>query len=419
MDEYILRYRDVCGTTTLTIIGPKIMIDLSDRVFVVHYHEIGLKGRNRDRFEEQLCANVRKALTGLPFKTVRRISGRLLVILRPDSPEDAVARRLRTVFGIAYVAPAVVCAQDIETVRETTWRLVQDRTFRTFKIDAKRSEKRYPMTSVEINIDVGDCIRIRSGAKVQLNSPELTCHIEIVEKIALLFTDRLRGPGGLPVGVSGKAVSLLSSGIDSPVASYRIMKRGVEIVFVHFHSQPYTNRNSQRNVEEIVSVLTRRQYRSTLYLVPFIGVQEKIMAGAPASHRVILYRRAMLRIAERIALKEKAKALVTGENIGQVASQTLSNILTINEVATLPVLRPLSGDDKEEIIAAAQRIGTYDISIEPYEDCCSLFVPSHPETHANPQTVQAMEAGLDLDPALEQAVAAAEVKTFEADFSRV
>ncbi len=395
------------------------MIDLSDRVFVVHYHEIGLKGRNRDRFEEQLCANVRKALTGLSFKTVRRISGRLLLVLRPDSPEDDVARRLRTVFGIAYVAPAVVCAQDIETIRETAWRLVKDRAFGTFKIDAKRSEKRYPMTSVEINIDVGDCIRIRAGAKVQLNNPELTCHIEIVEKIALLFTDRLRGPGGLPVGVSGKAVSLLSSGIDSPVASYRIMKRGVEIIFVHFHSQPYTNRNSQRNVEEIVSVLTRHQYRSALYLVPFISVQEKIMAGAPASHRVILYRRAMLRIAERIALKEKAKALVTGENIGQVASQTLSNILTINEVATLPVLRPLSGDDKEEIIAAAQRIGTFDISIEPYEDCCSLFVPLHPETHANPQTVQAMEAGLDLDPALEQAVATAEVKTFEADFSRL
>lgn len=395
------------------------MIDLSDRVFVVHYHEIGLKGRNRDRFEEQLCANVRKALAGLPFKTVRRISGRLLVVLRPDTPEDAVARRLRTVFGTAYVASAVVCAQDIETVRETAWALVRDRAFRTFKVDAKRSEKRYPLTSVEINADVGDCIRIRSGAKVQLNDPELTCHVEIVEKIALLFTDRLRGPGGLPVGVSGKAVSLLSSGIDSPVASYRIMKRGVEVVFVHFHSQPYTNRNSQRNVEEIVSVLTRHQYRSTLHLVPFIAVQEKIMSGAPASHRVILYRRAMLRIAERIAVKEKAKALVTGENIGQVASQTLSNILTINEVAALPVLRPLSGDDKEEIITAARRIGTYDISIEPYEDCCSLFVPRHPETHANPQTVQAMEAGLDLDPVLSQTLAATEVKAFEADFSGV
>jgi thiamine biosynthesis protein ThiI len=286
-------------------------------------------------------------------------------------------------------------------------------------VDAKRSEKRYPMTSVEINADVGDCLRIRSGAKVQLNDPELTCRIEIVERIALLFTDRLRGPGGLPVGVSGRAVSLLSSGIDSPVASYRIMKRGVEIVFVHFHSQPYTNRNSQRNVEEIVSVLARHQYRATLHLVPFIAVQEKIMAGAPASHRVILYRRAMLRIAERIAVKEKAKALVTGENIGQVASQTLSNILTINEVATLPVLRPLSGDDKEEIIAAARRIGTYDISIEPYEDCCSLFVPRHPETHANPETVQAMEAGLDLDPVLSQTLAATETKTFEADFSKV
>jgi thiamine biosynthesis protein ThiI len=393
------------------------MIDLSDRVFVVHYHEIGLKGRNRDRFEDQLCHNVRRTLAGLPFKAVRRISGRLLVILRPESPTDVVARRLQTVFGVAYVAPAVVCGQAIETIRESAWALIQDRTFSTFKIDAKRSEKRYPMTSVEINIDVGDCVRVRSGAKVQLNGPDLTCHIEVVERIALLFTERFRGPGGLPLGVSGKAVSLISSGIDSPVASYKIMKRGVEIVFVHFHSQPYTSRNSQRNVEEIVSVLTRRQYRSTLYLVPFIEVQQKIMAGAPASHRVILYRRAMFRIAERIALREKARALVTGENVGQVASQTLSNMLAINEVVTLPVLRPLAGEDKEEIVAAAQRIGTYEISIEPYEDCCSLFVPRHPETHASVDTVRAMEAGLGLDPAIEAVLAATEVKTFEADFS--
>jgi thiamine biosynthesis protein ThiI len=395
------------------------IIALSDRVFVVHYHEIGLKGRNRDRFEERLCVNVRRALAGLPFKTVRRISGRLLVALQGDSPVDLVARRLRTVFGIAYVAPAVVCGQNIATLRETAWALLRDLKFETFKIDAKRSEKKYPLTSVGINTDVGEAVRLRSGARVQLKDPDLTCYIEIVEKIALLFTERMRGPGGLPSGISGRAVSLISSGIDSPVASYKIMKRGVEIVFVHFHSQPYTDRNSQRNVEEIVSVLTRHQYRSTLYLVPFIGVQEKIMAGAPASHRVILYRRAMLRIAERIAHQEGAKALVTGENIGQVASQTLSNILAINEVATLPVLRPLSGEDKEEIVAAAQRIGTYDISIEPYEDCCSLFVPRNPETHASAQTVRNMEAGLDLDPIIEQVLAASEVKTFEADFSKV
>jgi thiamine biosynthesis protein ThiI len=254
---------------------------------------------------------------------------------------------------------------------------------------------------------------------VQLKDPDLTCHIEIVEKIALLFTERLRGRGGLPMGISGRAVSLISSGIDSPVASYKIMKRGVEIVFVHFHSQPYTSRSSQRNVEEIVSVLTRHQYRSTLYLVPFIDVQQKIVEGAPSSHRVVLYRRVMLRIAEQIALKERARALVTGENVGQVASQTLSNILAINEVVALPVLRPLAGEDKEEIVAAAQRIGTYDISIEPYEDCCSLFVPRHPETHANVQTVRDMEARLGLDPVIEQVIAASEVKMFEADFGKL
>ena len=395
------------------------MIDSVAQVFVVHYREIGLKGRNRDRFEERLCLNIRSALAGLSFNSVRRISGRILLGLRHDSPVDLIAQRLQTVFGVAYVAPAVLCPGDIDAIRESAWDLLKDRKFQTFKIDARRSEKTYPMTSMEVNADIGETVRQRSGARVQLKDPELTCHIEIVQKIGLLFTERLQGPGGLPVGISGRAVSLISSGIDSPVASYKIMKRGVEVVFVHFHSQPFTSRNSQHNVEEIVCLLTRHQYHSTLYLVPFLGVQQRITAGATSSHRVILYRRAMLRIAEHIARKEGAEALITGENIGQVASQTLPNILAINDAVSLPVLRPLAGEDKQDIISEAQRIGTYETSIEPYEDCCSLFVPRHPETRADLLAVTKMEAALDLDPVIEQVTAAAEIKTFEADFGNL
>ncbi len=411
-----LTFRDIFPFHVYRLTFHGFFMDSPEGIFVVHYHEIGLKGRNRDRFEKQLCDNIRKALTGLPFADVRRISGRLFVSLSKNSPLDRIGQRLQTVFGIAYVANGVMCRQDIGSIRETAWNLVKDRTFRSFKIDAKRSEKRYPMTSVEINVDVGEAVRTRSGAKVQLNEPDLTCHIEIVEKIAILYTDRLRGPGGLPVGVSGRGVSLISSGIDSPVASYRIMKRGVEIIFVHFHSHPFTSRNSQRNVEEIISLLTRHQYRSILYMVPFLEVQKKIVEGSPSSHSVILYRRAMFRIAERIAVGERAKTLVTGENVGQVASQTLDNIHAINDAASLPVLRPLAGEDKEEIIEEAKKIGTYEISIEPYEDCCSLFVPRNPETHAEVRSVREMEAGLDLLPLIDRVIASAVIRTIPSDY---
>ncbi len=385
----------------------------NDRFILIHYHEIGLKGKNRGKFERHLMTNINRALKGVPCGKVERLSGRMMLSLTSESPIDVIRERLLTVFGIANFSEAVIAKRNIEAIRETTWTLAQKTDFESFKIVTRRGDKTFPLNSDQINRDVGKHIQTLSGARVLMDNPDLTCFIEIAPQRIFIYAEKIPAPGGLPVGSNESAVSLISSGIDSPVASYKIMKRGVKLTYVHFHSQPYTNRNSQRNTEDLVRLLTRHQYVSDLYLVPFVEIQRHIMTRAPASYRVILYRRAMLRIAETIAEKVNAQALVTGENVGQVASQTLSNMRAIEEVTPLPILRPLAGDNKEEIINEARRIDTYQISIEPYEDCCSVFVPKHPETRANLEKVLEIESTLDLAPLIEQTLTQTERKTFK------
>ena len=380
---------------------------------LIHYHEIGLKGKNRGRFERRLMININRALKDVPCGKLERLSGRMMLALTSESPIDVIRERLSTVFGIANFSEAVVAKRNIEAIRETAWTLAQKADFESFKIVTRRGDKTFPLNSDQINRDVGKHIQTLSGARVLMDNPDLICFIEIAPQRIFIYAEKIPAPGGLPVGSNERAVSLLSSGIDSPVASYKIMKRGVKLTYVHFHSQPYTNRNSQRNTEDLVRLLTRHQYVSDLYLVPFVEIQRHIMTQAPASYRVILYRRAMLRIAEAIAEKVDAQALVTGENVGQVASQTLSNMRAIEEVTPLPILRPLAGDNKEEIINEARRIGTYQISIEPYEDCCSVFVPKHPETRANLEKVREIESTLDLAPLIAQTLEQTERKTFK------
>ena len=385
----------------------------NNQFMLIHYHEIGLKGKNRGKFERRLMTNITRALKDVPCGKLERLSGRMMLALTSESPIDVIRERLSTVFGIANFSEAVVAKRNIEAIRETTWALAQKADFESFKIVTKRGDKTFPLNSDQINRDVGKHIQTLSGARVLMDNPDLICFIEIAPQRIFIYAEKIPAPGGLPVGSNERAVSLLSSGIDSPVASYKIMKRGVKLTYVHFHSQPYTNRNSQRNTEDLVRLLTRHQYVSDLYLVPFVEIQRHIMTRAPASYRVILYRRAMLRIAEAIAQKVDAHALVTGENVGQVASQTLSNIRAIEEVTLLPILRPLAGDNKEEIINEARRIGTYQISIEPYEDCCSVFVPKHPETRANLEKVREIESTLDLAPLIIQTLEQTERKTFK------
>jgi thiamine biosynthesis protein ThiI len=244
---------------------------------------------------------------------------------------------------------------------------------------------------------------------VRLRNPELTCWIEVVEDYAIIYVERLPGLGGLPSGTSGKVVVLLSGGIDSPVAAWKIIKRGCTAVFVHFHSFPYTNKESQEKAKQISQLLSHYQLRSKIYLVPFAEIQRHIMVDTPAETRVVLYRRFMLRLAEAIAHQEKARVLVTGDSVGQVASQTIENIDVISRAVAMPILRPLVGDDKLEIVEVARRIGTYEISIQPDQDCCSLFVPKHPATKADLGEIETSEHRLDVAEAMKQAVVSAEV----------
>jgi thiamine biosynthesis protein ThiI len=378
--------------------------------FIVHYHEIALKGANRIFFEKQLRKNILRAGSKDDIREVQLLRGRVLVKPQPDCKLDRLVEALKKVFGIANFAPAFRVEQNITPVTETALRLARNRRFQSFRIATRRSQKAFPMNSVAVNTHVGEKVRQATGAKVDLKNAEFTIYIEIYDNHALVYCDRIEGAGGLPVGVSSNAVALLSSGIDSPVASYKIMRRGVHLVFVHFHSVPYTSAASVENTKKLVEHLTQFQFKSKLYLVPFLETQQHITSATPPGYRVIFYRRMMMRIAEKIAFKNKASALVTGENVGQVASQTLPNILAINEAVSLPVLRPLAGDDKQDIIKMAEKIGTYEISIEPYDDCCSLFVPGNPETRAKMARVFAFEKHLDIEALVEKAVSEAEVE---------
>ena len=380
------------------------------RYFVCHYHEIGLKKNNRAFFENRLRRNIEKALLGLPFVLVRRISGRLIVELGPDPPVEEIGLRLRKVFGLSSIAPAWLSGQDMESLQKNLWQLVRQVDFETFKIHARRAHKDFPLTSQQMNEELGAFLVRQSGKRVQLEDPDLTCYVEIVEKYAFLYFDRFKGPGGLPVSCSGKVVVLLSGGIDSPVAAYKIMKRGCRVVFVHFHSHPYTTLESQEKVRQLVSILDEHQYGSRLYFVPFAECQRQIVALTPAETRVILYRRLMMRLAQCIAFKEGAQALATGESIGQVASQTLENLRAISQVALLPVLRPLIGEDKEEIIRLARQIGTFEVSILPDSDCCSLFIPRHPETRAKPEAIDRIEGQLNLEKMVQETLQQTEVE---------
>ena len=384
-----------------------------DRLFVIHYNELGLKKGNRDYFENRLCANINAVLEDCRAEKAQRISGRILLPLKPDAEVPEIQQRLARVFGIAYFAEAWICPLAVVDMERNAWSLIEGRTFNSFRIHARRADKRFPHTSVEINQRVGAYVKERTSARVDLENAELTCTIEVLDRHSLIYVDRLPGPGGLPVGTGGKVVVLLSGGIDSPVAAWKMIKRGCTPVFVHFHSFPYTNKESQEKAKQIARLLADYQLRSKIYLVPFAEVQRHIMVDTPLETRVILYRRYMLRLAERIAQREKARVLVTGDSVGQVASQTIENIDVISRAVRMPILRPVIGEDKLEIVGVARRIGTYEISIQPDQDCCSLFVPKHPETKANLRQVEASESRLNVEEVMDVALESAEVVVSE------
>jgi thiamine biosynthesis protein ThiI len=386
---------------------------------VVHYQEIALKGKNRPWFIGRLVRNIREATSDLNVPQVRPLNGRIEVVLGAGARYDEVRGRLERVFGIANFARAGRTARDVETIANALIADLGDRDTPSFRVSAKRSDKRFPMTSPQIEREVGGRIKSARGWHVDLSSPALTVHVEILNAEAFYFFGKDRGPGGLPSGISGRVACLLSGGIDSPVAAYRLMKRGCSTLLVHFHSYPFLSRASQEKVRELAELLTTYQLHTRLRLVPFGEIQREIVLSVPQPLRVVMYRRMMVRIAERLARQWGAKALVTGEVVGQVASQTLDNISVIDSVASMPILRPLVGTDKEEITAEAQRIGTYPISIVPDQDCCQLFTPRHPATRAQAPEVEAVEKALPIEEWIARAVDAAEVEEYHFPKPRV
>jgi thiamine biosynthesis protein ThiI len=380
---------------------------------VVHYQEIALKGRNRPWFVSRLVRNIREATSDLDIKSVRALQGRLEVVLGETAEWTAVRDRLANVFGAANFARAGRAKLDIDAIAQQILGELGPENPRSFRVSARRADKRFPFTSPQIEREVGGRIKEARGWHVDLGNPELTIHVETLSNEAFYFFGKDPGAGGLPVGVSGRVVCLLSGGIDSPVAAWRLMRRGCRVLFVHFHSYPILSRASQEKARELVRLLTNYQFRSRLFLVPFGEIQQQVVLSVAPPLRVVIYRRLMMRIAQAIALDNRAGALVTGEVVGQVASQTLENLTAINEVATLPVLRPLIGMDKDEITAEAERLGTFPISIIPDQDCCTLFTPKHPATKARMADVLRAESALPVDEIVARAVAAAAVEYFQ------
>ncbi len=382
-------------------------------VVLVHYHELGLKRGNRPLFLRHLARNLRRATSDLAPVNLRQVSGRILLELDEHPDPAAVRDRVRRVCGVASAALAYRVVSTVDAMKAVIAGLVEGRTFASFRISARRAFKTYPLTSVELNRELGAFVLGRVASRVDLRRPELEIHVEVMPAETFVYVDPEPGPGGLPVGASGTVAALLSGGIDSPVAAWRMMKRGCRVVFVHFHSVPYLPPTSQAKARALVAGLTEWQYDSTLVLVPFGEIQREVVLTVPPPARVVIYRRLMVRIAEALARKHGALALTTGESLGQVASQTLSNITRIDEAATMPILRPLIGMDKLEITGEARRLGTFDISIEPDADCCTLFVPKHPATRMSEHEVGAVEARLEIPRLVTAGCDGASVEAFE------
>src|SRR2546422_3711064 len=380
---------------------------------VVHYQEIALKGKNRPWFIGRLVRNLKRALSDLDIIAVRALMGRIEIQLGPGASREAAGERVRRTFGIANYSYARRTALDIDAIARDILDDLRDRTCSSFRVSVRRADKRFPMTSPQVEREVGGRIKQARGWNVDLDAAELTIHVELLTNEAFYFFGKERGSGGLPTGTAGRVTCLLSGGIDSPVAAHRMMKRGCTVSFVHFHSYPILSRASIEKARELVRLLTTWQQRSRLYLVAFGEIQQQVVLQIPGPMRVVVYRRLMFRIAERIARTRGAKGLVTGEVVGQVASQTLENLQVIGSVATLPVFRPLIGMDKQEIMDEARALGSYSISIVPDQDCCTLFTPRNPLTRGRLANVEAAERALPLDEIVEKAAASAVVEDFE------
>jgi thiamine biosynthesis protein ThiI len=398
---------------------------MSNPVIVVHYHELWLKGRNRRFFLGKLFTALRQGLQGIPVQRIEQPGDRFVVRLGEGASLEEVDRRIERVFGIAYYAVARPVERDMEALCRAAWEEIEPLRFATFAVRVKRSDKTFPHTTMETESAVGryllESLRAQGrDVRVQLKDPELTCHIEITPGPLLVYARKIPGTGGLPANTAGRLACLLSGGYDSAVAAYHMMKRGAHLSFVHFYGTGARPGESSLHVARgLVRTLVPYQFRAKLYRVPFEGIQREIVRYAPEGVRLLLYRRMMLRIAEVLARRDRALALVTGDSLGQVASQTLRNLVAVEAAAQMPVFRPLIGTDKMDILATARKIGTYDISSEPFHDCCPVFLPRTPELSARPEELTEAEAKLDIPALVAQGIRGTTLEKFAYEGGRV
>ncbi|MBQ9041981.1 MAG: tRNA 4-thiouridine(8) synthase ThiI [Eggerthellaceae bacterium] len=389
------------------------MTEEHQRICLVHYHEIGLKGRNRANFENRLLKNIESIVVDYPVVTIHRIAGRLCVFLREGTDRATaldLTETLKVIPGVARVSCGFKCDRDLEEMGSVAVSaLAECEDFETFKVHARRNHTDFETDSMEMNRIIGGYLCDAFPDKgVKMKDPDITVGVEVVQNAVYIYARSVRGVGGLPVGSSGRVVCLLSSGIDSPVALWRLARRGAECVGVHFSGRPQTADTSEYLVDDIAHVLEKSGCVARVYIVAFGDYQKEIMLKVPPSLRVIMYRRLMFKVAEEIAKRERAGALVTGESLGQVASQTLDNIRATDQSVDIPVFRPLIGTDKLDIIAEAQRLGSFDISSQDAPDCCTLFMPRNPETHARLRDVLKAEESLPIDAWVKELADAAE-----------
>lgn len=371
---------------------------------LIHYGEIALKLGNRSFFERTLCHTLSKKIRDHAPLRIRRLYGRIWIEFPGATNTQTIENQLSKVFGLTNFIPCECVSPSLVELKQQLEKQLTQNSFSSFAVRAKRCEKSFPLSSQYINEEIGRFIQEKTGSKVDLENPEVTFYIFLFQERIFFGFKKFLGLGGLPVGIGGKVASLLSGGIDSPVAAWRMMKRGCRNVFIHFHSAPFVASESEDKALELAEVLAEYQNGALLFSVPFGETQRHIIARVPEEYRVLLYRRFMFRIAEKLAWKNNCKALVTGEALSQVASQTLSNLASIESVTTLPVLRPLIGMDKQEIVDEAKKIGTFEISTKPHADCCSFMVPKHPKTSSSDAELTVLEKDLEIDENVERDV---------------
>jgi len=379
---------------------------------IVHYGEIGIKGKNRPLFEKKLVDNIRSSLSKDTYESIKRIYGRIILELKPEMDKDKVTEKLKTISGISHFSFADKAELNIEEIKSRLLEIAKNHKDKTFRISAKRAIKDFIYSSMQLNEILGEYLVKELNMKVSLEKPEVPFFIEVTEKGAFIYTDKIRGFGGLPVGITGKLIALISGGIDSPVASWKMFKRGCSITYIHFFNDTINKQGVKDKIEKLVEILSKYQFKTELYLIPFSDIQKEIIKVIPSRYRMITYRRVMFKIAEEILKIEKALGFVTGDSLAQVASQTLENVNVIYKAAKYPVFSPLIGEDKKDIIKLAEQIGTFNVSVMPYDDCCSFLIAEHPETKARLEDIEKLEENLKINHLIKDAIKNAKNKTF-------